>query len=52
MVRSKPIPIPPEPIANPAIQTVRRAVARSDANEGRDGLLLKVMDRFGIGFDS
>ncbi|CAH0210754.1 NAD(P)/FAD-dependent oxidoreductase [Plantibacter cousiniae (nom. nud.)] len=52
MVRSKPIPIPPEPIANPAIQTVRRAVACSDANEGRDGLLLKVMDRFGIGFDS
>lgn len=52
MVRSKPIPIPPEPIANPAIQIVRRAVAKSDANEGRDGLLLKVMDRFGIGFDS
>ncbi|MGK9147848.1 FAD-binding oxidoreductase [Plantibacter flavus] len=52
MVRSKPIPIPPEPIANPAIQIIRKAVARSDANEGRDGLLLKVMDRFGVGFDS
>lgn len=52
MVRSKPIPIPPEPIANPAIQIIRKAVAKSDANEGRDGLLLKVMDRFGVGFDS
>lgn len=52
MVRSKPIPIPPEPIAYPAISIIRRAVAKSDANGGRDGLLLTVMDRFGIGFDT
>lgn len=49
---TKPLPVPPEPIAYPAIQTMRRAVARSDANGGRDGILIRVADRLGIGFDS
>jgi glycine/D-amino acid oxidase-like deaminating enzyme len=52
LVRSKPIPIPPEPIATPAITVMRRAIARSDANGGRDGLLIRAADAFGIGFDS
>ena len=52
MVRSKPIPIPPEPIAYPVIQTIRRAVARSDQNEGREGLILRAMNRLGVSFDS
>ena len=49
---AKPFPIPPEPIAYPAITVVRGEIARSDANGGRDGVLLRAMELFGIGFDS
>ncbi len=49
---TKPFPIPPEPIAYPAIQTMRRAIARSDANGGKDGALIRIAEAFGIGFDS
>lgn len=52
MVRSKPIPVPPEPFAYPLIQLVRRAVARADANHGRPGLILRAMDAIGVSFDS
>jgi len=52
MSRRLPIPIPPEPLANPLIQTMRTAVAKSDANEGKDGVLLKAAALFGVGFDS
>lgn len=52
MVTSKPIPIPPEPFATPAITLMHGAVQRADANGGKDGPLLKIMDAFGIGFDS
>lgn len=50
--RRLPVPIPPEPIAYPLIQTMRRAVARSDANGGKDGPLLRLAGLFGVGFDS
>jgi glycine/D-amino acid oxidase-like deaminating enzyme len=49
---TKPFPVPPEPIAYPAIQVMRGAIARSDANGGKDGLLIKGLELFGIGFDS
>lgn len=52
MSRRLPIPVPPEPIAYPLIQTMRGAVARSDANGGKDGLLLRAAGLFGVGFDS
>jgi glycine/D-amino acid oxidase-like deaminating enzyme len=52
MARSLPFPVPPEPIANPAIQMARKAVARSDEREGRDGPLLKAMGLFGVEFDT
>ncbi len=52
MSTSLPFPIPPEPIAYPAIQVMRKAVAESDANGGKDGLLIRIADRLGIGFDS
>lgn len=51
MTQRLPIPIPPEPIAYPLIHTIRRAVARSD-RRGKDGLLLKLMGFFKVGFDS
>ncbi|MBG6056022.1 glycine/D-amino acid oxidase-like deaminating enzyme [Salinibacterium sp. CAN_S4] len=50
--KAHPFPIPPEPARYPAIQLMRRAVAKSDANGGKDGLLIKIADKFGIGFDS
>ncbi|MCS5714672.1 FAD-binding oxidoreductase [Herbiconiux sp. CPCC 205716] len=49
---TKPFPIPPEPVAYPVIQTMRGAIARSDADGGRDGILIRAMEAFGIGFDS
>ena len=51
-VVTKPVPIPPEPFANPLIQMMRGAIQRSDANKGRDGLLIKTAEAFGVGFDS
>ncbi len=51
MVRKKPFPFPPEPVRSLAIQTTRRAIAKADRT-GENGLLLKTLDRFGVGFDS
>ncbi|MEV7692182.1 FAD-dependent oxidoreductase [Microbacterium sp. NPDC089189] len=52
MSRRLPIPIPPEPLAYPLIQWMRRAVAHSDQNGGKDGPLLRLAGLFGVGFDS
>ncbi len=51
-VRSRPFPIPPEPVRTPAVELMRRAVIAADDNEGRPGLFLRAMDALGIGFDS
>lgn len=52
MSRRLPVPIPPEPIAYPLIQAMRRAVAAADRNGGVEGPLLRAAGLFGIGFDS
>lgn len=52
MSRRLPLPIPPEPLAFPLIQAMRRAVAKSDRNGGKDGILLRLAGLFGVGFDS
>jgi glycine/D-amino acid oxidase-like deaminating enzyme len=52
MVRSKPLPFPPEPVRWAGIQLTRRAVAQADANGGRRGPWLRTLDRLGLGFDS
>ncbi len=52
LVRSAPVPIPPEPVRTPVVELMRRAVIRADANEGRRSLFLRTMDTLGIGFDS
>lgn len=52
MSRRLPMPIPPEPFANPLIQLMRRAVIRSDRRGSKDGPLLKLAGMFGVGFDS
>ncbi|MFD7440683.1 NAD(P)/FAD-dependent oxidoreductase [Streptomyces sp. NPDC059909] len=52
MVRTKPLPFPPEPVAWAGIGITKWSLARADANGGRRNLWLKVMDRLGLGFDS
>lgn len=51
MVRRRPLPFPPEPLAWVGIQLTRRALAREDRT-GRRGPWLRVLDRLGLGFDS
>jgi glycine/D-amino acid oxidase-like deaminating enzyme len=47
-----PFPFPPEPLRWAGVTMTRRAIARADRREGRRGPWLRVLDRFGIGFDS
>nr|WP_313896257.1 FAD-dependent oxidoreductase [Streptomyces sp. YIM 98790] len=51
MVRSKPLPFPPEPVRWAGIAAMQWAMSREDAT-GRRNLLLRTMDRLGLGFDS
>jgi glycine/D-amino acid oxidase-like deaminating enzyme len=52
MVRSKPIPFPPEPAASLGVNMMRWALDRADHREGRRNLFLRTMDAVGLGFDS
>ncbi|MFC5175415.1 NAD(P)/FAD-dependent oxidoreductase [Nocardioides taihuensis] len=51
MVRTKPLPFPPEPLAWVGIEATRRSLARHD-DTGRRNLWLRSLDRLGLGFDS
>ncbi|MFE6753567.1 NAD(P)/FAD-dependent oxidoreductase [Streptomyces sp. NPDC057684] len=52
MVRTKPLPFPPEPFAYTGIALTKWSLARADDNGGRRNLWLKAMDKAGLGFDS
>jgi glycine/D-amino acid oxidase-like deaminating enzyme len=52
MVRTKPLPFPPEPIRAAGIGLTRWSLARADHRDGRRNLWLRAMDRIGLGFDS
>jgi glycine/D-amino acid oxidase-like deaminating enzyme len=52
MVRSKPLPFPPEPFAWTGIELTRRSLAAADRNLGRRNVWLRTLDRLGLGFDS
>ena len=52
MVRTKPLPFPPEPLAWPAVELTRRSLAAADRHQGRRNLWLRTLDRLGLGFDS
>ncbi|MGA7270652.1 MAG: FAD-dependent oxidoreductase [Acidimicrobiia bacterium] len=52
MVRESPFPFPPEPLRWAGVGLTRRAIQRADRRQGRRGLWLRTLDRFGIGFDS
>ncbi len=51
-VRKRLLPFPPEPVRSIGIQVTRRAIARADANQGRRGPWLRLLDSLGLGFDS
>ena len=52
MVRRKPLPFPPEPLAYAGIQLTRWSLASADRHEGRRNLWLQGLDLAGLGFDS
>jgi glycine/D-amino acid oxidase-like deaminating enzyme len=52
MVRTKPLPFPPEPFAWAGIGLTKWSLDRADRRAGRRNLWLKTMDRLGLGFDS
>jgi glycine/D-amino acid oxidase-like deaminating enzyme len=52
MVRTKPMPFPPEPFAWAGIGLTKWSLDRADRSAGRRNLWLKTMDRLGLGFDS
>ena len=52
MVRTKPIPFPPEPLRSAGVQLTRWSLARADEHQGRRNLWLRALDRAGLGFDS
>ncbi|MFC9232243.1 NAD(P)/FAD-dependent oxidoreductase [Streptomyces decoyicus] len=52
MVRSKPLPFPPEPLRWAGIGITQWSMTRADAHGGRRNLWLKAMDKVGLGFDS
>lgn len=52
MVRKKPLPFPPEPVAAVGINVTRWALDRADHREGQRNLWLRAMDAVGLGFDS
>ncbi|WP_420435046.1 NAD(P)/FAD-dependent oxidoreductase [Candidatus Poriferisocius sp.] len=52
MVRRHPVPFPPEPARWASVQITRKALQRSDRRSGKRGAWLRLLDRFGVGFDS
>ncbi|PWR07718.1 FAD-dependent oxidoreductase [Micromonospora acroterricola] len=52
LVRTKPLPFPPEPVRAIGINLTRWSLARADARDGRRDLWLRTLDRLGLGFDS
>ncbi len=52
MVRKRPLPFPPEPLASIGIQATRWSLDRADHAMGRRNALLRGLDALGLGFDS
>jgi glycine/D-amino acid oxidase-like deaminating enzyme len=51
-VARKPVPFPAEPLRWAVIELTRNRLAAADRRQGRRGLWLRTLDRFGLGFDS
>ena len=52
MVRTKPLPFPPEPFRSIGINLSRWSMGQADRHQGRENLWLRMMNWLGLGFDS
>jgi glycine/D-amino acid oxidase-like deaminating enzyme len=52
MVRTRPLPFPPEPLRYGVVQMTRWSLDRADRNGGRRNMWLRALDVAGLGFDS
>ncbi len=52
MVRERPLPFPPEPLASVGINLTRWSLDRADHRQGRRNAFLRALDAAGLGFDS
>jgi hypothetical protein len=52
MVTRKPLPFPPEPFKFIFIRLTQWSINKSDKNQGKRNLWLKLLDSIGLGFDS
>jgi glycine/D-amino acid oxidase-like deaminating enzyme len=52
MVRTRPLPFPPEPLRYGVVQVTRWSLDHADRHEGARNLWLKTLDLAGLGFDS
>jgi hypothetical protein len=52
MVRTKPLPFPPEPLRAAGIGLTRWSLARADRRDGQRNAWLRALDSIGLGFDS
>ena len=52
MVRERPLPFPPGPLASAGINLTRWSLDRADHRRGRRNLFLRALDAAGLGFDS
>ena len=52
LVRSRPVPFPPEPLRWLGVRITEGAMERADHDAGRRGPWLRSLDALGMGFDS
>jgi len=52
MVRERPLPFPPDPIAALGIAATKWSLNQADHNQGKRNVLLRALDAVGLGFDS
>ncbi|MGH8982140.1 MAG: NAD(P)/FAD-dependent oxidoreductase [Acidimicrobiales bacterium] len=52
LVRTTPVPFPPEPFAWAVVQATRASLAWADTHGGKRNAWLRLLDRAGLGFDS
>ena len=52
MMRTRPVPFPPEPARSAVIQLTRASISRADRSDGRRDLWLRTLDWLGLGYDS
>jgi glycine/D-amino acid oxidase-like deaminating enzyme len=52
LVRSRPLPFPPEPVRAAGIGLTRWSLAQADRRDGRRNAWLRALDTIGLGFDT